>query len=80
MSSELNRSANLNVFDTITRINASKILTKPILFDCKCKFNDCKCKFNGKKRNSDQKWNKSLCRCECKYSNKTSCMQKRLCL
>ena len=71
MSSELNRSANLNVFDTITRINASKILTKPILFDCKCKFND-------KKRNSDQKWNKRLCLCECKYSNKTSCMQKRL--
>ena len=41
---------NLHVFNTITGINESKILTKHI--PCKCK-----CKFNGRRCNSNQKWN-----------------------
>ena len=57
----------------ITRIHQSKVLTKPITFNCKCKL-------NGKTFNSNKKWNKDLFRCEYKYSNKTSCIQKRLCL
>ena len=36
-----------------------KNLTKDILCECKCKF-------DGKKCNSNQKWNKDTCRCECK--------------
>ena len=47
---------NLSVFNMITGINESKILTKDIT--CKCK-----CKFDGRKCNSNQKWNK--CECEC---------------
>ena len=39
--------------------NVSKNLTKDILCECKCKF-------DGKKCNSNQKWNKDTCRCECK--------------
>ena len=38
---------------------ASKILTKDILWECKCAF-------DGRKCNSDQKWNNDKCRCECK--------------
>ena len=43
----------------ITGINGSKILTMYIL--CECKY-----KFVGRKCNSDQKWNRDKCRCECK--------------
>ena len=50
---------NLNVFNTITRLNESKILIKHIL--CKCKY-----KFDGRKCNSNQKWNNNKCRWECK--------------
>ena len=51
--------ANVNVFNMVTRINESRTLTKRILCDCKCRF-------DGRKCNSNQKWNNSKCRCECK--------------
>ena len=37
---------NLNVFNMITRINVSKILSKHISCDCKCKFDGKKCNSN----------------------------------
>ena len=43
----------------ITRINESKILTKHISCECKCKF-------DGRNYNSDQWWNNGKCWCECK--------------
>ena len=43
----------------ITEINESKILTKYISCECKCKF-------DGRKCNSDQWWNNNNCQCECK--------------
>ena len=43
----------------ITGKNESKILTK----DISC---ECKCKFDGRKCYSNQKWNTNKCRCECK--------------
>ena len=50
---------NLSMFNMITRKNESKILTK----DISC---ECKCKFDGRKCHSSQKWNNDKCRCECK--------------
>ena len=50
---------NLRVFNMITGINESKILTKHTSWECKCKF-------DGRKCNSNQKWNNDKCRCECK--------------
>ena len=50
---------NISVFNMITEINESKILTKHI----SCEF---ECKFDGRKYNSDQWWNNDKCRCECK--------------
>ena len=44
----------LRVFNMITRINESKILTKDVL--CKCKY-----KFDGRKCKSIQKWNNDKC-------------------
>ena len=41
---------NLSVYNITTGTNESKILTK----DVSC---ECKCKFDGRKCNSDQKWN-----------------------
>ena len=41
---------NLKVFNMIARMNESKISTKHILCDCKCKSHNRKC-------NSNQKWN-----------------------
>ena len=49
---------NLTVFNMITGINKSIILTKHV--SCKCK-----CKFDGRKCHSNQKWNNSKCQCEC---------------
>ena len=49
----------MSVFNIITGINKSKILTKHISCECKCKFDGGKC-------NSNQKWNNDKCRCECK--------------
>ena len=43
----------------ITGINESKILTKDISCECKCKFDGTKC-------NSNQWWNNDKCQCECK--------------
>ena len=37
----------------------SRILTKDISRECKCRF-------DGKKCNSDQWWNNDKCQCECK--------------
>ena len=42
---------NLSLFNMITGINQSKILTKHV--SCKCK-----CKLDGRECNSNQKWNK----------------------
>ena len=50
---------NLNVLNTITRINESRTLK--IYVSCKCK-----CKFDGRKCNSNLNWNDYKCRCECK--------------
>ena len=38
----------MNVFNIITGINESKILTKHISFECKCKFDGRKCNSNQK--------------------------------
>ena len=51
---------NLNVFNMITGINESKILTKHV----SCEF---KGKFDGRKCNSNQNWNNNNFRC--KYKN-----------
>ena len=50
---------NLSACDMITGINESKILTKHISWEWKCKF-------DGEKCNSNQKWNNNKYRCECK--------------
>ena len=39
---------NLGVFNMITGINESRILTKHILFECKCKLHGRKCNSNQK--------------------------------
>ena len=49
----------LNVFNIMTQISESKILTKHI--SCKRE-----CKFDGRKCNSNQMWNNEKCWCECK--------------
>ena len=56
-----NKTENLdqNVFNMITRINESKVLTQHISWECKYKF-------HGRNCNSDQWWNNDKCRCECK--------------
>ena len=61
----------LSVFNVITGINQSKILTKHISCNCKCKFDGGKC-------NSNQNWNKDECRFECKNPKEALCMRKRL--
>ena len=48
---------NLNVFDMITEINESKILTKHIW--------ECEYKLNTRKCNSNQMWNNDKCRYVC---------------
>ena len=45
---------NLSVFNVITGINESNVLTPHV--SCKCK-----CKFGGRKCNSAQKWNNDKC-------------------
>ena len=45
---------NLSMFNLITGINESKILTKHVSFECKCRF-------DGRKYNSDQWWNNDKC-------------------
>ena len=53
---------NIHVSNMIAGENQSKILTKEISCECKCKF-------NGRKCNSNQKWNHDKCECECKKHN-----------
>ena len=53
----------LNIFNMITRINETKASKRLISFDWKCKF-------DGRKCNSNQKWNKGKCQCECKNPTK----------
>ena len=60
---------NLSVFNTITTINVSKILTKHISCECRCKF-------GGRKCNSSQKWNNDKCWCECKNLNEHNACKK----
>ena len=50
---------NLNEFSMITGINESKVLTKHITCECKCRF-------DGRNCNSDQWWNNDKCRRKCK--------------
>ena len=50
---------NLSVFNVIAGINESKILTKHILCECKCRFEGGEC-------NSDQWWINDKCLCACK--------------
>ena len=50
---------NIHVFSMITGKSESKILTR----DISC---ECKCRFDGKKCNSDQWWNNDKCLCDCK--------------
>ena len=45
---------NLSVFNVMTRINKSKILSKHISYKRKCEF-------DGTKRNLNQKWNFDKC-------------------
>ena len=49
---------NIKVFNTITNKNDAIAMRKYISFDCKCNFNSTTC-------NSNQKWNKKTCQCEC---------------
>ena len=55
---------NLSVFSMIKGINQSKILTKHLSCECKCKF-------DGRKCNSSQWWNNDKCRCECKICHRS---------
>ena len=50
---------NTHVLDMVTGISQSKILTRLVLCECKCKF-------DGRKCNSNQKWNNDKYRYECK--------------
>ena len=49
----------LNVFNMIKEINQSKTLIKHVSSNFRCKF-------YGRKCNSNRKWNKNNCKCECK--------------
>ena len=50
---------NLSVFNKIANVNESKLLTKHISCECKCKLDGIKC-------NSNQWWNNDKCWCESK--------------
>ena len=53
------KGVNVKVFNMITRVNETKTLVKPLLCDCKCKFNKTTC-------NSNQKWSNEKCQWELK--------------
>ena len=57
------------VFNMIVGINESRILTKHISCECKCKF-------DGRKFNSNQKWNNDKYRYACKNPNKEKTFEK----
>ena len=69
MCSKQNRNLNLSVFNMITGINESEILTK----DISC---ESKCKFDGRKCNSNQKWNNDKYRCEYKNPKEHNTFEK----
>ena len=54
---QIKQDLNIHVINMITGVNESKILTKHV--SCQCK-----CKFDGRKCNSNQKWNNNKCWCE----------------
>ena len=56
--------SNLSIFNMITGIDESKVVTKDILCECKCRF-------DGKICNSDQWWNNDKCWYE--YKNRHLC-------
>ena len=60
---------NLSVLNMITGLNESKILTKHISYECKCKF-------DGKKCNWNQKWNNDKCRHDCKNPEEHNAYEK----
>ena len=55
--------ANFSVFNVMTKINESVVLSKHISCECKCKFDDIKC-------NSNQKWNNNIYQCKGKNPRK----------
>ena len=57
--SKRDKKHNVKVFNMITNKNEAKKMTKRISCDCKCKFNSKTC-------NSNQKWNRKTCQCECR--------------
>ena len=59
---------NIHVFNLITGINESKILTKHISCDCEYKF-------GGRKCNSNQKWKNDKCVCESKIRKNIMCVK-----
>lgn len=61
--STITEDSSFSIFSMITEITASKILSKHILCECKCKFPGCKC-------NSNQKCENDTCRCESKNPTK----------
>ena len=60
---------NLNVFNTITRTNESKILTKHVSCKFECKFDHRKCKWN-------YKWNNNKCQLECRNPKEHTACEK----
>ena len=61
---EKKQKTNIKAFNMITNKNEAKTMAKHISCDCKCKFNSTTC-------NSNQKWNKKTCKCECKNDRKS---------
>ena len=59
MCSNKTEDLKLTVFNMVRGINESRTLTKHIPYKSECKF-------DGNKCNSNQKWNKDKCQCECK--------------
>ena len=62
MCSKQNRRFKFKCLNIITRTNESKILTKHISCECKCKFDGTKC-------NSNRKWNNDKCHVSAKIQN-----------
>ena len=65
MCFEKTKDISVEVFNMLKNKNEAKTMTKHISCDCKCKF-------NSTTFNSNQKWNKKTCQCECKNYRKNS--------
>ena len=62
---------NVKVFNITTNKDEPKAMTEHISCDCKCKFNSTICNsIVHSICNSNQKWNKKTCQCECKIYRK----------